>query len=261
MDARGVRTRAYTATELVVENFSGPEHDGRKDIVSASLACGAAGPVFDFSEPLQRNGKDISTFHLFDQDPMALASASAIAEGKGISDKVNIILGDLLTDDLTEHIEEGSVDVVDLLGLFEYIPSDIKIKDLFEMGGVERELTAEEQDMSAAAYILAQAKKLIRPGGEIIFGNMLNERPQQKFFDKVVGWPPLKQRSVTEVLEIVQEAGFDLDNVSARIPSREGVYAVYAIKVPEGESSEDIPTIPRAADKAAVSPLSLPNYA
>jgi hypothetical protein len=68
---------------------------------------------------------------------------------------------------------------------------------------------------------------------------MLTERPQQGFFNYV--WPKLEQRTMTDVLDIIEGAGFSKEDVVVRAPSEDAVYAVYAIKVPETGLSRKAP--------------------
>lgn len=213
-DSEAVRTRATAAMEMTREYIeSRPSLRLRQDLVSASLACGAAGPVYQLARELGQQGHNFSEVILVDQDPMALASADALAGQNGMEGKVNLQLRDLLTENLTDYIEPHSVDVVDLLGLFEYLPNT--------------------EQAPVASYLLKKVKEIVRPGGLIIFGNMLNERPQQTFFSDVVQWPQLEQRSISEVLGIVEQAGYKPEDVSVRVPAYEGVYSVYGIRIPE----------------------------
>ena len=153
---------------------------------------------------LGQRGHNFEEVILLDQDPMALATANALAESNDVQAKVTLHLGDLLNDNLTDKIAPHSVDVVDLLGLFEYIPDDNRIGHW-------------------ASALLSKVKDIVRPGGYIVFGNMLNERPQQQFFRGVVKWPPLQQRTVEAVSNIVEAAGFSCNDLQARIPSEGGL--------------------------------------
>lgn len=105
--------------------------------------------------------------------------------------------------------------MVDILGLFEYIP-ELKNK---------KGTIAKGRDY--ATQLLARAKEIVRPGGIILFGNMLPERPQENFFYDVLRWPSLYQRSIKATLDIVDRAGLDADRTTVRVPAKEGVYAVY----------------------------------
>jgi SAM-dependent methyltransferase len=243
LDPRGVRTRATLAQHMVAEHFlANADNNGgkRQDLVLAGLACGAAEPDYDLVETVQGYGFDFKRILLVDQDPMALAAGHSLAEGRGLDKKIAIELHNLLTEKLTEYIDAESVDVADLLGLFEYIPNNIKIADLFRLAGQDvNQIPENQRDMGVAAYLLAQVRTVMKPGGVIEFGNMLKDRPQQKFFSNVVKWPRLQQRTVEEVIEIIQEAGFatDKEHLKIRIPV-EGLYAVFELKIPHEADPE-----------------------
>ena len=207
VDAKAVRTRANSAMEIVANHINEMENGGSdpQALISASLACGAAGPVYNLVSGLERKGYNFSNIILVDSDPMALSTAYSLSKHNNLHNKVELQLKNLLLDSLTDFIEPESVDIVDLLGLFEYLPDEY---------GVD---------------LLKKVQSIVKPGGLIVFGNMLNERPQQKFFDNIVSWPHLEQRSIEEVVRIIDTAGFDTKNdTQIRIPS-EGVYAVYGI--------------------------------
>lgn len=226
-DARAVRTRANEAMEIAETHITNnPELDG-DNLISASLACGAAGPVYNLVQGLEQRGRRFHKVILVDGDPMALATASSLAKTEGLDAKVELQLRNLLLEPLTSYIEPNSVDIVDLLGLFEYLPSDIGIA------------------------LLQNVKDIVKPGGLIVFGNMLENRPQQKFFSDVVQWPNLEQRKIVTVLEMIQSAGFNLKKVKVRVPS-EGVYGVFAIDV-NGKSEEDL----KPKDESVVGALGL----
>jgi SAM-dependent methyltransferase len=211
MDGRAIRSRAYRATGMALEHFS--DEDGgiyRDGLRCASFACGAAGPVSLLVDEMQRRGAQFDKVYFLDKDPMALAGAYETAHAAGITenDVVEILLCDLLKDDFTKDIESGTLDVADLLGLVEYLP------DKYAIG------------------LLAKVKTLMKPGGIILWANMLDHRPQQVMFKKVVKWPPLQQRSITQSLDLMGKAGFALDDISVSISARDGVYANYAIQIP-----------------------------
>lgn len=207
VDAKAVRTRANSAMEIVASHIQDMERSGSDSqaLISASLACGAAGPVYNLVNGLEQKGYNFSNIVLVDSDPMALATAVSLSEHSSLKDKVEIQLRDLLLDSLTDFIEPQSVDIVDLLGLFEYLPTEM---------GVD---------------LLKKVQAIVKPGGMIVFGNMLNQRPQQDFFDNVVSWPHLEQRPIGDVIDIIDKAGFNpKEDMRVRIPN-EGVYAIYGI--------------------------------
>lgn len=236
MDGRAVRTRAYAAISMAEQHFKQEgELEGRK-LTSASLACGAAQPVYEMVSRIEAAGADVEKIILADQDPMALASAHSLAETSGLSDKIDIRKINLLNTELTEHIEPDSVDVVDILGLFEYIP-ELKNKK----GDV-----AKGRDY--ATQLLTRAKEIVKPGGIILFGNMLPERPQENFFYDVLQWPKLYQRSIEDTLDIVDRAGLNADQTKVRVPAKEGVYAVYAVPVDAETDERGLRVLPAPFD-------------
>lgn len=211
-DGAGVRTRATAAMREAVSHLSAQERSIDDDgIVSLSLACGAAAPVYELMGSLEENGIKVRKAVLADMDPMALASAYSIAETKGVEDKIELKLENLVNmetgeaRDLTELTDAKSIDVVDLLGLFEYFPRDL------------------------AVSVLKQVKEVLKSDGIIVFGNMVDKRPQQTFFSDVSLWPPLEQRSLTELFDILDEAGFDAKNDARISLPPQGVYAVVSV--------------------------------
>lgn len=211
-DGAGVRTRATAAMDEAVRHLSMQERgDDDEGIVSLSLACGAAAPVYELMSSLEANGVKVRKTVLADMDPMALASAYSIAETKNVEDKIELKLENLVNmetgeaRDLTELVDPESVDAVDLLGLFEYFPRDL------------------------AVSVLKQVKSVLKPNGIIVFGNMIDKRPQQTFFSDVSLWPSLFQRSLTELFDIIDEAGFDAKNEASILLPPQGVYSVISV--------------------------------
>ncbi len=208
-DGRGIRSRALVFKDAVVKKA---ERNGM-NLDMLSVACGAALPIYDAANGVREYGGDPS-LALIDIDLSALDYASQLAEREGLSDSVDIKQVDLkkvllneidLTKQLGHDGETRTFDTVDLLGIFEYFPGEY------------------------AAELLKKVKELTSENGSIIFGNMLNNRQQMTFFDRYVGWrPQVKPRSVDELLGIVSEAGFELEDVTVSIPE-DGVYAVIEI--------------------------------
>lgn len=206
-------TRAKTAINMIMEHIDqDPGRYKNRGLVSASLACGAAEPVFWLANTLKNRGDQVQAIHLVDNDPVALAASTSRAEHHDVSEQIVLHRENLLKTPVEKYIEPKSVDLVDLIGLYEYLPRQI---GKYNMAG----------------NLLADVAKIVRPGGVIVFGNMLDSRPQQVWFDNI--WPKLHQRSVTEVLDMIEEAGFSRQQVKVRIPANEGVYALYAIQIPE----------------------------
>lgn len=221
LDARAVRSRADATIDVILDHVRSKEQKPER-LVSASLACGAAAPVYEIASALAEIGIELD-MKLVDGDSMALAAALSLGKNVfDLSSQISIHHQDLLGLPLTSYIQPHSVDVVDILGLFEYIPKRVCIP---------KGVGISPFSYNAASDLLASVKDIVRPGGIIVFGNMLEQRAQQGFFDQV--WPRLEQRNITTTLGIIEKAGYDMRNVSVHIPQNEGVYAIYAIKVPE----------------------------
>ena len=216
LDRIGDITRANVAIAMVVEHvLNNPDQYTNKGVVSVSLASGAAEPVFWLMNELRKHGIDINTLHLVDADPIAIA-ASVDRSGKyNLKDKLQPHRKNLFREPIDSYIEPKSADMVDMIGIVEYLKP------------------------KAAKVLLERAKTIVRPGGIIVFGNMLKSRPQQEWFEGL--WPELQQRSITETLEIIESAGFSRDQVQVRL-SKDGLYPMFAIKVPlefVAETSKD----------------------
>jgi hypothetical protein len=205
-DARGVRNRAAVAADFVIEHFAGTN---RRELVSASLACGAAGPVYALVDSLEaRLGAFVTDIVLVDIDVMALASAYSLAQGTSVAGRVRLLQQNLLRGPLTgEELPAQSVHIADALGLVEYLPERL------------------------ATSLLARVREeLMAPGGLVVFGNMLRHRPQTVFLEDVVGWPPMHYRDISTMLGLLDSAGYDTDRARVRV-TPDGVYAVYALPV------------------------------
>lgn len=205
-DAHAVRSRGQVAKTLLHEHFPGSRHPLRL----MSIACGAAGPIFDYARDAAADGVEIAELLVVDHDPLALASTVSLARGAGLGDRVTPMRKNLLKTPPIDYLDE-QVDLVDLVGVFEHLPSS-------RLG------------YRIASHVLAGAAEAVRPGGLILLGNMLDERPQQRFFDSV--WPRLQQRTMRQVLALALEAGIDAELVKVRVPAKDGIYALYALTVP-----------------------------
>lgn len=217
VDSRAVDTRATAAFDIAIDHLIKNETSfGSRPLVTASLACGAAAPMYEFNQMLEERGFTVGKNILVDNDPMALASAVSLGRTYGMSDKVDAQLKDIVGGKLTDFIEPHSVDVVDILGIVDYLPTNIK-------------------GYHAAANFIGKIVDIVRPGGIIVAGNALLSRPHQGFFTNV--WPKLEQRDPLEMIDIIEQAGYDIEKTIVRVPQREGVYGVYGIPV-TGEDVE-----------------------
>jgi hypothetical protein len=215
LDAIGIRTRAKVMTEI-----SSRFLHNRPAARWISLACGGAVPVMDALKECE----DIDMIHLdlvdFNADALNFASDLATREAhlqevptynkeselrSYTTHEINLIRGLIVTDSLVDQFGEGSSDMVDALGIFEYFS---------------------KKDSTA---FLKNAYRLVRDDGVLVIANMLADRPQMEFNRRGVGWPDLYPRSTDELAEIIVDAGIDPQNVRIIIPE-DGIYAVVEIR-------------------------------
>lgn len=249
-------TRAKALSAVVREHVSKhPEDYHGREFVSASLACGAAEPVFWLAKGLEADGIDIGTLHLVDGDPIALAASTSRADAHGLSDKVALHRRNLLKTPIDSYIAPDSVDVVDLIGLYEYLDTvnvpETLVKRVMKSGPLadvfKRMPETFNPRYDLPGNLLADAAKIVRPGGLIVFGNMLDARPQQEWFSGI--WPPLHQRSISQVIDMVEAAGFSREQLKITVPENEGVYGLYTIEIPKDGTTPVVSPMQRALGK------------
>ena len=206
LDRIGDITRAKAAIEMFRQHvLSNPDQYADRGIVSASLASGAAEPVFWLMDQLRKDGVSIDTLHLIDLNPIAITASIDRSSSYKLKDQLKPHIKNLFREPIDSYITPHSVDMVDVIGITEYLTPKAAIK------------------------LLERAKTIVRPGGMIVFGNMLKSRPQQKWFEGL--WPDLKQRSITEMLDIIETAGFSRDQLKVRV-SKDGLYPMYGLEMP-----------------------------
>lgn len=207
-DAAAIRTRAIAASRSILEQSA--RWSTGEPIRLASLACGAAGPVAELVGDLLQAGCNVEQLTLLDRDPFALAVGRAVAEHAGHSVEVRPVLHDLVDlPNLRAASLTGALDsnqsVVEMLGLFEYLPDFL------------------------ATDLLRRVREIVAPDGLIVFANMLQPRPFQDVFSDVIQWPAVLQRSIDRVLDLIVEAGFAAEQTTMLIPERELIYQVVLI--------------------------------
>lgn len=231
LDAIGIRTRAKIMETLMLEHVEASDED---EVKWVSLACGAAVPVLDAMQTINSNlpDKDIH-ITLVDINPEALDFAEGLAQRQGLvegqdftREESNLIRDMILTDDFVKRHGEESFDAVDMLGIFEYF------------------------DEKRSAAMLANAYKLLKPGGKLIIGNMLTTHPNIEFNQRAIGWPGIKPRSIDEVNEIINSAGITSENCEGFVP-QDGVYLVVSIEKPAVEPVTVLP-VTRAIGSSAI---------
>ena len=215
VDGIGLRSRARIyADRLVSIAHKSPQEELR----IVSLGSGAGVPNLDATQRVESELQKSIQWELFDMDPEALAFANELAQEAGPL-RSTFDYGPTKRDEKGDEsytgrlyqrafqLENESVDVIDALGLWEYLDKD-----------------------QSTAFLKRLYEKL-KPGGTMIVSNMLPDRPQLEFNQRAVGWPGLYLRSDQDLIDIVEAAGIDTELVTIT-HSADGVYAVMEIKKP-----------------------------
>ncbi len=215
VDGIGLRSRASIYGEKLLALAA---HRQLSEMHIISLGSGAAIPNGQATERLEQNGVS-AHWSFFDIDPQALIFAQHLMREKGFAtstfdygpELVNVKTGK--REPIGRNYlrafggEQESVDIVDALGLWEY-------------------LTAEQ-----AVKFAKNSYRKLKPGGSLIVSNMLPTRPQLHFNQRAVGWPGLYLRGDNELLDIITAAGIDSSEVTITHPE-DGVYAVMEVRKP-----------------------------
>lgn len=215
VDGIGLRSRARIYSERIVEHAKGAGQDSLRVI---SLGSGASVPNIAATKALEAEGVG-ADWRFYDFDAEALMFAQDLIEEEQFS-RSTFDYGPTWINPETNTLEpkgqnylrafevqDESVDVVDALGLWEYLQP------------------------KAAEKFAAKLYEKLRPGGLMIVSNMLPSRPQREFNQRAVGWPDLHLRNETQLLEIISKAGIDTRNVTMT-HSEDGVYVVMEIQKP-----------------------------
>lgn len=209
VDGIGLRSRARVyAEQLVTIAKESPE----QELTVVSLGCGAGVPNIDATERIERELGKAVDWDLYDFDTESLRFAKELV-GESAVLHSSFRYGDPYDQNTVVArayarafaLPEASVDVVDALGLWEYIPQ------------------------KHAVRFAERAYRLVKPGGRLIVSNMLPSRPQREFNQRAVGWPGLQLRSEDDLLAILDEAGIDSRNVTMT-HATDGVYVVMEIR-------------------------------
>lgn len=242
-DGRGIRSRAHVVGQLMEQQTL--ELDRQASWLS--LASGAAQPVIGTAGRVRSQGGITPDITLVDRDASALSLARHYAEEAGIQDAVhtksmNILrprgiarsTGSLNPADFApralkeklnlERLPAESYDVVEVVGLVEYLKPE---NWHYTYSGVIKTKTR----MAGAETFLKNAYELVRPGGTLMVGNMLDTHPQLGFTLNVIQWPHIQPRSIDQMVEIFDNAGID-GKLDVFVPD-DGAYAIYNIRKDE----------------------------
>lgn len=203
LGAAGIRSRTLIAAWLA-KVYAG--EFGKKDKVWVSLSGGTASPSLLM---VHASGMDKANLHFvnvdIDERAVGLARETVVREGISLAN-TDIIHGDIFDKKLiTDAVKPGTADVVDIMGVFEYL------------------------DDKKSAELLKLAYSLLKPGGVILACNMRSQNPQLNLHQRGIGWPGVTPRSVGNIKSIVSNAKLIDANLSIYQPG-DGVYSVFQIK-------------------------------
>lgn len=214
-DGIGLRSRQHIYANLLVGKAEGV-FDRSIEIIS--LGSGASVPNIEAAQKIAESTKTHINWQLFDIDQNALRSAELLIKEAGL-DNSTFDYGPPNPDtekaaDLpyagrsyieARQVENESIDVVDALGLWEYL-----------------------KENQAAMFLKMMYPKL-RKGGSMIVSNMKIDRPQPLYNQRAVGWPGLYMREESDMLDIVEKAGIPTGQVTFTHPS-DNVYMVMEVR-------------------------------
>lgn len=213
-DAVAIRDRAV-AMQDIVEAHLAELRESKKSVRWLSLASGTAEPAIAAARAAQDLAEaegdtlDVS-LTVADYDGKSLKYVKKNAEQYGFDGEVNTVLQNILTETLAEELAEATgsgeqYDVVENMGFEEYLPQD----------GDELE-AKKGLGLPQASEFTRRAYDLVKPGGILISGNMVLDRPQLDFVFGIVDWPIINARSEESILRVYAEAGI-LDNPNAKV--------------------------------------------
>lgn len=203
LDPIGVRTRTlmggWLARQYVKQHPNQP-------VRWLSLAGGTAVPSMLM---VHASEMDRSKLHYanIDIDESALAVAKEVTAFENLSPaNTNLLVGDIFDQKLLDKAtDKKTVDIVEMMGIFEYL------------------------DEKQSSKLLKLAYGLLNQDGIIIAGNMRAENKHLNVHKRGVGWPSVIPRNLDDLLAIFQLAGIDKNNVSIYQPL-DGVYNVMRIR-------------------------------
>lgn len=207
IDGIGLRTRGRIYADALVRVA---ESLGNTSLSIVSLGSGAAVPNIAATKKLEQLGVAVD-WQFFDFDSNALLFARALIEEEAFLYSTfdygplqdNVPTGRSYVRAFS--LPEASIDVVDALGLWEYLRPKEAIR------------------------FAARLYEKLKPGGTMIVSNMLPTRPQLDLNQRAVGWPGLYLRDESALLDMLAAAGIDSRAVTMT-HSEDGVYVVMEAK-------------------------------
>lgn len=216
-DGIGLRSRQRIYANVLVEQALNTFDD---EIHIISLGSGASVPNIQAAQEIAAISDAKINWQLFDIDQNALKSAEALITDAHLTNS-SFDYGPKNKDTTTNrefpyegrsyiearHQADESVDVVDALGLWEYLTEN-----------------------QAITFLKMMYSKL-KPGGVMVVSNMSKDRPHPEYNQRAIGWPDLYMRREEDMVNIVDAALIDTQNVTFT-HAEDGVYMVMEVRKP-----------------------------
>lgn len=199
-DAVGIRSRAYVLSYLVTQLTKG---ESEKTFNWLSLASGSGQPVYDSLDDLPRTNFNVT---ITDHDRASLEFARQVYRSERPHVKqIDFVQLDVLANSQLERlIDKTKPDLIDAMGLFEYLRP------------------------AAAAQLIKRIYGQLPVGSVLVFTNMSNGNPHRDLHQRGLGWPGVIARSISQVADILHEAGVSPGKVKVYSPT-DRVYNIYRL--------------------------------
>lgn len=253
-DARGLRYRSQMVTNLLVEGAAGALKRGEGRQKWLSVASGAAQPLLKAAQEIDYHYGEAPDMTLVDLSTQALKDAQEYARELGVDadlrvERMNVLrrqgldervgLGEIAVQHLfnrhdrsklsRERLSQESYDIVEAIGILEYMKPD---DWTYRYNGVVNLKTVQ----AGAKTFLENSYRMVKPGGDLIVGNMLDTHPQLGFTLNTIQWPHIQPRSIDQMMKLFDEVGLGTER-DVYVPSdaQNQVYALYKIHKPNRE--------------------------
>lgn len=247
-DARGLRYRSQMVTNLLFEGAAQAVRRGEGRQKWLSVASGAAQPLLKAAQEIDYHYDEAPDMTLVDLSTQALNDAKEYARQLGVDsdlrvERMNVLrrqgldervgLGEIAVQHLfnrhdrsklsREKLSQETYDVVEAIGILEYMKPD---DWTYRYNGVVNLKTVQ----AGAKTFLANSYRMVKPGGDLIVGNMLDTHPQLGFTLNTIQWPHIQPRSIEQMMELFDEAGLSAErDVYVPADADNQVYALYKI--------------------------------
>lgn len=236
-DGWAVREREAVEKAIIADAFKDSAH--KDSLYVTSFGTGTGEPAMDTALQVMRNlgGAFNVVVNGIDINPVSLAIAQELAKNKAADLSASeelIFTGSseniLSIEGIKDALTKGKVDVLEAVGLAEYIPSD-NATDPAEI--VQREKMRRRGLISAEEFYRAIWEYMPK-GAVFVSGNMRDDSPEARFVTDGLGWKGIIQRSTKDYLTILKNAGIPASAVTLYAPkangASSGVYNMVSIQ-------------------------------